>query len=229
VTLPGWFVSGYATAENIFSNSTGNDSAPDNSTVPTSSGYMFDRCPANTFNNGGNLATSCTACPNGTVTRFDPSWGYSYMYYPGYSASNTEDMCGTCSKLLLVNMCMVASCYLPEFTCKHVACQHATDAEGHGCSMRHEYFILSSCSGSVLHCSRFNVSSYSSPCVCSVLHALVLHVLMQWLCHVADCTLHLHQCTSRMSGCKVLCYSTCKQHLTGMSAGRLIPQLSKYQ
>jgi hypothetical protein len=61
----------------------------------TLSSYTFARCPVNTFNNGGNLATSCTACPDGTVTKLDPYMGNYYMYYSyGGDSGNTEDMCG---------------------------------------------------------------------------------------------------------------------------------------
>eukprot|EP00883_Tetradesmus_obliquus_P016259 jgi/Sobl393_1/9451/SZX66050.1 len=80
-TLPGWFVSGYATADDISSNST---STLNNDTMQSPSGYTFNRCPADTFNNGGNLAASCAACPNGTVTKLDPGSEYSYMYYSYY-------------------------------------------------------------------------------------------------------------------------------------------------
>ncbi|KAF6263542.1 hypothetical protein COO60DRAFT_414972 [Scenedesmus sp. NREL 46B-D3] len=86
VTLPGWYMSGSAT--NGTTNSNGSALIGFNSSTPMA--YMFDRCPVNTYNNGGNLATACTACPYGTTTRFDPGMGH-YWYYN--VVDNTEDMC----------------------------------------------------------------------------------------------------------------------------------------
>ncbi|KAF6263543.1 hypothetical protein COO60DRAFT_414960 [Scenedesmus sp. NREL 46B-D3] len=86
VTLPGWYMSGSAT--NGTTNSNGSALIGFNSSTPMA--YMFDRCPVNTYNNGGNLATACTACPYGTTTRYDHGMGY-YWYYNG--VDNTEDMC----------------------------------------------------------------------------------------------------------------------------------------
>lgn len=87
VTLPGWYMSGSAT--NGTTNSNGSALIGFNSSTPMA--YMFDRCPVNTYNNGGNLATACTACPYGTTTRYDPGMGY-YWYSNG--VDDTEDMCG---------------------------------------------------------------------------------------------------------------------------------------
>jgi hypothetical protein len=108
VTFPGWYISGYVfdgQGNNTQLYTNGNNETDINATSISNSSasivsYEISRCPANTYNNGGNVATSCTPCPNGTVTRFDPSpwYGYYNMYNPyGVTTGNTEDMCGECS------------------------------------------------------------------------------------------------------------------------------------
>jgi hypothetical protein len=104
--MPGWYISSYGFAEyNSTEADTANTTDLDANTTHAGISsanvvaYEFSRCPVDTYNNGGNVATICTPCPNGTTTRFDPGpwYGYYNMYnqnggWPG----NTEDLCGRC-------------------------------------------------------------------------------------------------------------------------------------
>lgn len=83
----------------LYSNTNGTDTnITSNSSGASVVSYEISRCPANTYNNGGNVATACTPCRNGTITRFDPSpwYGYYTLYNTG-SSGNTEDICGECT------------------------------------------------------------------------------------------------------------------------------------
>jgi hypothetical protein len=129
VTLPGWYVSGYGFKDGDAVLYSGNNTDVDSNTTVSSNGtvtpdlalYVISRCPANTYNNGGNLATSCDPCPMGTATRFDPSYGYYHV--PG----NTQDMCG--EQLSCTTNC------LPRFTLGSIERQ-----------TRHQQVLQSQCS-----------------------------------------------------------------------------------